>query len=110
MNTAVAERKAPSEATIFHGQMMDREAQFKAALPAHIPVERFMRVILTAIQNNPALLQVSRKSLFNAAVKAAQDGLLPDSREGAIVPYKDEAQWLPMIAGLRKKEIGRAHV
>ncbi|WP_292570217.1 recombinase RecT [Mesorhizobium sp.] len=77
--------------------------QFKAALPAHIPVERFMRVVMTAIQNNPDLLKVTRHSLFNSAMKAAQDGLLPDSREGAIVPYKDQAQWMPMIGGLRKK-------
>ncbi|MER9961683.1 recombinase RecT [Mesorhizobium sp. M0045] len=79
------------------------EVQFKAALPAHIPVERFVRVVMTAIQNNPDLLKVSRRSLFNSAMKAAQDGLLPDSREGAIVPYGDEAQWLPMVGGIRKK-------
>ncbi|ESW92677.1 recombinase RecT [Mesorhizobium sp. LSJC280B00] len=72
-------------------------------MPAHIPVERFMRVVMTAIQNNPDLLKVSRHSLFNSAMKAAQDGLLPDSREGAIVPYKDQAQWMPMIGGVRKK-------
>jgi recombination protein RecT len=42
---------------------------------------------------------------------AAQDGLLPDGREGAIVPYSadaegaasETAQWMPMIAGIRKK-------
>jgi recombination protein RecT len=86
--------------------------QFKFALPAHIPVERFVRVVLTACQRNPKLLRCTRQSFFNACMSAANDGLLPDGREGAIVPYGDDdgggaksenAQWLPMIAGLRKK-------
>lgn len=84
-------------------QLDTRAPEFAAALPAHIPVERFMRVILTAIQLNPDLMKCNRRSLWNAAMKAAQDGLLPDGRDGAIVPYKDEAQWLPMVAGIRKK-------
>src|SRR5882762_1147619 len=79
------------------------EGQFKAALPAHIPVERFMRVVMTAIQENPDLVKADRRSLWNAAMKAAQDGLLPDRREGAIVVYGTQAQWLPMVAGIRKK-------
>jgi recombination protein RecT len=58
---------------------------------------------MTAIQNNNDLLNCDRKSLFNSAMKAAQDGLLPDGREGAIVPYKGEATWMPMIGGIRKK-------
>lgn len=78
--------------------------QFQAALPAHIPVERFKRVLMTAVQNNPDIaIKTSQQSLWNAAMRAAQDGLLPDGREGAIVQYGSEAQWLPMIAGLRKK-------
>jgi recombination protein RecT len=89
------------------------QEQFKFALPAHIPAERFVRVVLTAVQRNPKLLRCTRQSFFNACMSAANDGLLPDGREGAIVPYGDDgegggsksenAQWLPMIAGLRKK-------
>jgi recombination protein RecT len=86
--------------------------QFAHALPAHIPLERFNRVVMTAIQNKPDLLKCTRQSLFNACMKAAQDGLLPDGREGAIVPFgenedgqkkSDQAMWMPMIAGIRKK-------
>ncbi|TIS37549.1 recombinase RecT [Mesorhizobium sp.] len=103
MNQVVEKARPASEIAIVRDKLADMGSQFKAALPAHIPVERFMRVVMTAIQNNGDLLKVSRHSLFNAAMKAAQDGLLPDSREGAIVPYKDQAQWMPMIGGLRKK-------
>jgi len=115
--------KGPSEAvtqqapaTSFGGQLKEKEGQFRAALPAHIPTERFMRVVLTAIQNNPKLAHADRASLWTSSIKAAQDGLLPDGREGALVIYrtkgKDESgrdvwieavQWMPMIAGIRKK-------
>lgn len=83
-------------------------AQFLAVLPKHIPVDRFKRTLLTAINNDPDLLNVHRGSLWNAAMKAAQDGLLPDGRHGAIVKYRDKrkgpiAQWLPMVAGIRQK-------
>jgi recombination protein RecT len=36
-------------------------------------------------------------------MRCAQDGLLPDGQEAAIVPYKDKAQYLPMYQGLLKK-------
>jgi recombination protein RecT len=84
------------------------EDQLKAALPAHIPVERFARVIMTAVQINPELLECERRSLWNSALRAANDGLVPDGREGAMVVRRDSqrgklAVWMPMILGVRKK-------
>ena len=76
--------------------------QFKAALPGHVSVEKFVRVTLTAVQTNPQLLEADRRTLFAAATKAAQMGLLPDGREGAIVTFKNQAQWMPMTAGVMK--------
>jgi recombination protein RecT len=91
--------------------LASKQAQFHAALPAHMPVARFMRVVMTAVQNNPKLASADRASLFNSCLKAAQDGLLPDGREGALVIYStkvdgqwiDKVSWMPMIAGIRKK-------
>jgi recombination protein RecT len=114
MNTA-RQQVAPKEVTPIQqvrddlGRMSD---QFRFALPDHIPVERFLRVIMTAVQNNRDLLRCTKESFFNACVKAAQDGLLPDGREAALVPYgeddggnakRDICQYLPMVAGIRKK-------
>jgi recombination protein RecT len=54
-------------------------------------------------------LKTTRQSFFNACMRCAQDGLLPDGREAAIVPFDEEsssseiANYLPMIAGIRKK-------
>lgn len=77
--------------------------EFKAALPAHVTVEKFTRVVMTAIQNTPTLQNADRRSLFGAVVRLAQDGLLPDGREAAIVMFGDKAQAMPMIAGVLKK-------
>lgn len=115
MNTAVAQVESAKTPVTLREALADANAkveqlgdQFYAVLPAHIPVERFKRVLMTAIQNNPDLLKCERRSLWNAAMGAAKDGLLPDGREGALVPFNDKARgkiatWIPMIAGLRKK-------
>ena len=77
--------------------------QLAALLPADVSPEKFREVALAAIRRMPALLSCDRQSLFNAVLAAAQDGLMPDGREGAIVPRKGKANWQPMIAGIYKK-------
>ena len=77
--------------------------EFQAALPAHIPVERFRRVAQTAVAKAPDLLKSDSKALIGACMMAAQDGLLPDGREGAIVLFRGKAQWMPMVYGIIKK-------
>ena len=99
-NVVPAER---NETAVVRHQLEGMGDQFKAALPAHIPVERFMRVVMTAVQGNPDLIKMDRRALWAAAMKAAQDGLLPDGRDGAIVPFKGKPMWMPMIGGIRKK-------
>jgi len=93
--------------SVLKSQIEQRETEFALALPQHIPPARFVRVIQTAVSNNLDLLKCDRASFFNAALRAAQDGLLPDGREGAIVSFNSKgrtlAQWLPMYQGLLKK-------
>lgn len=84
------------------------EMEFSRALPPHIPKDRFLRVLMTAVQTSMAsnftnLLECDRRSLWQAAMRAAQDGLLPDGREAAILKYGNAAQFIPMVAGIRKK-------
>lgn len=97
------ERKPIHPMVLIKDQIEQREHEFARALPAHIPVERFKRVVLTAVQNNPDLLRADRQSFFNACMRSAQDGLLPDGRDGAIVMFGDKAQWMPMVFGILKK-------
>ena len=77
--------------------------QFKMALPSHISVDKFVRVLQTAIATTPNLAKADRNSLFGACVKASQDGLLCDGKEAALVPFGDSVTYMPMVAGILKK-------
>lgn len=85
------------------GNLTKMESQFKKVLPKGTSPEKFTRIIFTAIQKMPGLLTCDRQSFYGACMFAAQDGLLPDGREGVIIPYKGQATWLPMIGGVLKK-------
>lgn len=74
-----------------------------SALPPGVDVDRFQRVVLTAIQQNPEIANGDRQSLYNAAIRAAADGLLPDGREGAFVSMGGKPTWMPMVGGIIKR-------
>lgn len=95
----------PMEA--MRGTLVKMQPEFASALPPQIPVEKFIRTTLTAVQMNPELLSADRRSLLGACMKAAQDGLLLDGREAAPVIFntKDgkKVQYMPMVGGILKK-------
>jgi len=111
----IDEEREVSPQQQFRDELTRMGDQFVAALPEHIKPERFQRIVLTAVLGDPQLLRADRKSLLEAAMRAAQDGLLPDKREGAFVVFntkvkvngKDQwinaVQWMPMIGGIIKK-------
>lgn len=78
-------------------------AQLKMALPAHITPEKFQRAAITALMNNPDIADCSKQSVMNSLMKCAQDGLIPDGREAALVKFKGSAQYMPMVYGLIKR-------
>lgn len=96
-------------------QLEQRATEFQMVLPSHIDAAKFQRTVLTAVQASPQLLECERRSFLTACMKSAQDGLLPDGREAAIVPFNTRmkidglwkyvklAQYMPMVYGLRKK-------
>lgn len=96
---------APMEA--LRQTLIRMESEFRAALPPQIPVDKFLRTTVTAIQMQPALLEADRRSLLGACMKAAQDGLLLDGREAAAVIFGGKGgarvQYMPMLGGLLKK-------
>lgn len=98
-----AQAIAKREPTNFEIALAEYEPQIAAVLPAHIPPERFRRVVITAVNLNPDLLKADRRSLFTACVRAAQDGLYPDGREAALVMFGQNATYMPMIHGIRKR-------
>ena len=103
MATAINQAVAVAKPSQFEAELAQYEPQLAAALPSHIPVERFKRTFITAINQNPDLARLDRRSLFTSLVKCAQDGLMPDGREAALVKFGDKAQYLPMVAGIIKR-------
>ena len=101
-DVATTETKPQHPLAIVSEGISKMAGQFKASLPAHVSVEKFMRVTMNAVNNNPDLLKQDRRTLFNSAGRAAQMGLLPDGREGAIIPFKGQCQFMPMVAGIMK--------
>jgi recombination protein RecT len=117
----VATKPRQTAAEVFYSDLDAYTPNLKDALPADIPVERFKRVLVTAVSTNPELLYADRRSLFNAAMRCAVDGLLPDGRQAALVVFRtdvkqrdpqtgidhirkiDAATYMPMVAGLRER-------
>jgi recombination protein RecT len=79
------------------------EPEFAKALGTTVPSARFVRVAKSAINGNPDIANCERTSLLAAIMSAAQDGLVIDGKEAAIVTFKGKAQYIPMVAGLVKK-------
>lgn len=84
-------------------QHLSKMEDFKSALPSHIQPEKFIQVVVTAVQNNADLLKLDRQSLYLSCIKCAQDGLLPDGQEAALVPRKGKVAYTPMIEGVLKR-------
>ncbi len=79
------------------------EPEIAKALGNAVPSARFVRIAKTAINGNPEIANLERTSVLAAIMQAAQDGLVIDNKEAAIVPFKGKAQYIPMVAGLVKK-------
>jgi recombination protein RecT len=118
MATQLTERQQQGNPLVaFNNQLSSRAEQFRMVLPSHIEPDKFQRTVMTAVQSDPDLLRADRQSLLLACMKAAQDGLLPDKREAALVIFntrqknQQSGQWesiklvqyMPMVFGLRKK-------
>lgn len=85
------------------------QAQLKVVLPDHVDLPLFIATAKTAVLTKPQLLRENmRPSLLVAIMKAASQGLLPDGKQGALVPrYDNEAggyivAWQPMVQGIIK--------
>jgi len=88
---------------VFQKEVALHEKQFTSMLPQHIPPKRFMRTVVSAAQANPDILSANRQSVLLACQKAAQDGLIVDNREAALVLFGKTAAYMPMVYGILKK-------
>jgi recombination protein RecT len=101
--TAKSDKIAKDPMQSLEFQLVARSHEFKSALPDHIPADRFIRAVKTAVLLNTELLAADRQSLGVACMKCAADGLLPDNRDAAFVVMGGKVVYLPMIGGLLKR-------
>lgn len=99
----------------FRDELTKRADEIGSQLPPTVTRERFVGAAIAAVKATPEILLATPRSLFSALTKAAQDGLLPDGREGIITVYNQKirdtnpaqyenvAQWNPMFYGIRKR-------
>jgi recombination protein RecT len=88
--------------------LQQAEKSLATALPQGIPVSYMIRVVLTAVQRNPELLECDHITLLGAVFQAAQLGLVPDGVLGQayLVPFwnskkdRKEVQFIPGYRGL----------
>lgn len=86
------------------------QSQFAKVLPKIITPERFCRVVLTAINKNPALAEAladpkNQPSVLSAFMRCAEMGLEPDGRRATINCYRKknggyDVTLIPMYQGL----------
>jgi recombination protein RecT len=69
------------------------KASLAAALPKHLTADRMVRVVLTALNRNPKLLECTKESLWQSVMDCASLGLEPDALGRAyLVPYENKRQ------------------
>ena len=65
--------------------------QFATALPKHINTDRFIRIAITTIRQNPKLAQCSQESLLGALMVSAQLGLEPGTLgQCYLIPFENK--------------------
>jgi phage RecT family recombinase len=109
MNAPAQQVQAAQSKEVTLTQELDvLKPELAKVLPAHVSADKFMRVVMTAIAQTPALRDpAARRSLLTSCVKCATDGLVPDGREAALVMFKTKdgpaIQYMPMVSGILKK-------
>ena len=83
------ELKNPAEVTQMQKFVLSMKSQIDKALPSILTPERFTRMVMTALSNNPRLTQCTPNSFVGAMMQAAQLGLEPNTPLGQayLIPY-----------------------
>ena len=86
------------------GLLKSMEGEIKNALPSYLPVEKFIRTALTAINSNPKLASCSQESLLAAIMHSAQLGLEFNTPlgEAYLIPYGNKVNFQLGYQGLLK--------
>lgn len=99
-NTAMQQRK--KEPQSIKDYIMAMKSGIAAALPSVMTPERFTRIALSAVSNNPKLAACTPDSFLGAMMTAAQLGLEPNTPLGQayLIPYGGKCQFQIGYMGL----------
>ena len=96
------------ELTTKEQQNLEILAHIEPVVDAGFNKDRFAKMTLITLADNPSLAKASKNSLYKELVQLARAGLVPDGKEAALVPFFNkqkkmyEATAMPMVAGLIK--------
>lgn len=89
-NTGTMVKKENKSKTIFD-VIQAGAKQFATALPKHINSDRFVRIAITTIRQNPKLAKCSQESLLGALMVSAQLGLEPGTLgQCYLIPFENK--------------------
>jgi recombination protein RecT len=106
MSEQVKEKKLP----LVIDAVQKRMPSIAENLPASVPSGRFLQIFKQAVMKDRDLENCNPLSVVMAVSKCAADGLVLDGREAALVRYKGEAQYVPMVAGLLKRAYSSGYI
>lgn len=84
--------RAPSRVALMIQKIEERADDFGARLPRHIPSDKFVRTLKTAIGSNPDLAECEAAKLLIECQKCAADGLVADGREAVIIVFNTKVK------------------
>lgn len=85
-------------------QAREMQEVIRKTLPAGVSQEQFTQAVVAALKRSPEVFdKCDRASIYNAISDAARDGLMPDGRQGALVPYRGRCKFLIMPDGIIDK-------
>lgn len=85
-NTQVANQKPQGLKALINTETMRN--QFAAALPKHLPPDRFVRVATTALLRTPSLVDCTPESFIKCLMELSAWGIEPDGRRAHLIPFK----------------------
>jgi phage RecT family recombinase len=86
----------------FRGSLEQLSGEIASVLPEHITVDRFKRVVLTAVQSDLDLLACDGRSLFEACLRCALVVFNAKEKVNGQDKWVKKAQYMPMVRGLVK--------
>ena len=97
-------KPATSKQDTVRGLLMSMKGEIQNALPSYLPVDKFIRTALTAINSNPKLANCTQQSLLAAIMNSAQLGLEFNTPlgEAYLIPYGSTVNFQIGYKGLLK--------